>query len=73
MLSRAFFKSLLASLISIELTIDSLVQVVRDVQALTRLSPASKSGEAAPAIITVTITARRLITPLNMLLPCLPS
>ena len=57
--------------------IQSLLQVtiglLRDVPALTRLSPASKSGEAAPAIITVTITARRLVTPLNMLVPCLPS
>ena len=68
MLSRASLKSLSASLISIELTIDSLVQVVRDVPALMRLSPASKGGKAAPAVITVTITARMLATPPNMLL-----
>ena len=68
MLSRASFKSLSASLISIELTIDSLVQVVRDVPAPTRLSPASKGGKAAPAVITVKIIARMLATPPNMLL-----
>ena len=68
MLSRASFKSLSASLISIELTIDSPVQVVWDVPAPIRLSRASKSGEAAPAVTIVTITARMLATPPNMLL-----